>query len=218
MKSRLKCLAIIIVFPVFSMGVLAIESVFDYWQEQWEEHGYPDDIGGQYRAPDGRVGILVVDPSPERIEELGEVFGENVLITPCKYSFNELKQVNDEIRDRPFYQVMEDTVLNPDSKFYTSGIGWGNANGSGFGESGFEFRVVVDVDESVFERYTAEFAELYDDKVLVRVGSPIGFFGSVDDSTSRSNSLSPWLIIPGIFLLLGGLSLLLWRKLRGKSG
>ena len=55
-------------------GNYDVECVFDYWYKHWEEYGYPDDIGGQFRDG-GKIGIKVVNPSSARIKELYEIFG-----------------------------------------------------------------------------------------------------------------------------------------------
>jgi len=137
---------------------------------QWEKEGYPDDIGGIYFDSDfNTYGILVVNPSPQRISELHELLGNNVIITPCIYSFNELMQVQNEITEM--------MVANPEGGIYSSGIGWGNINNAnrGFGESGKEFRVSISVDESVFDHYNTGFTNRYGDRVIVSVGSPFSF-------------------------------------------
>jgi hypothetical protein len=119
-------------------------------------YGYPDDIGGVYSADGsvGNLGVLVVNPSPERTAELLEIFSE---VTPCKYSYNELMLVHQEIV----------ALMGPESLIYGCGIG-------GFhGPSGKEFRVTVSVDESAFDRYTAEFAALYGDMTHVEMSLPL---------------------------------------------
>jgi len=129
---------------------------------QWEKEGYPEDIGGfYYDYTAGSYGVLVVDPSPQRMTELREVFGGYAVITPCKYSYNELLQVQREITEIMF--------SNTDSGIYGCGIGWTSTGRDvhGFGESGKEFRVTISVDESVFDHYNTGFANRYDDRVFV---------------------------------------------------
>jgi len=134
---------------------------------QWEKEGYPDDIGGIYFDSEfNTYGILVVNPSPQRISELLELLDNDVIITPCIYSYNELMQVQNEITEM--------MVANPEGGIFSSGIGWGNVNnaGRGFGESGKEFRVSISVDASVFDHYNTGFTNRYGDRVIVSIGSP----------------------------------------------
>jgi len=154
---------------------------------QWEMEGYPDDIGGKYYDSGfGTYGVLVVNPSAKRIKELHELFeahGIDVIITPCKYSYNELRQVQNEITEM--------MISNPDSGIYGTGTGWSSENRGvqGFGDSGKEFRVVIDVDESVFDHYRVGFANRYGDRVHVVVGLP--FFrlsSSTDDGVVSEGS------------------------------
>jgi len=140
---------------------------------EWEKFGYPDDIGGVYSLDGGsELGFLVVNPSQQRINELHELLGYNAVITPCKYSYNELKLVQQEITD------MMSSSSN--SGIYSSGLGWISTNGvvHGFGDSSKEFRVTVSVDESVFDHYNDGFTNRYGDRVVVEIGFAI----STDDS------------------------------------
>jgi len=132
---------------------------------QWEREGYPDDIGGVYYDSQADMyGILVVDPSPQRMAELRELFGDGVIITPCRFSYNELMMVKDEI--------VEKMGSSPNSGIYGVGLGWTSTGGRvhGFGESGKEFRVMIHVDESVFDHYSDGFVSRYGERVIVEVG------------------------------------------------
>jgi len=168
---------------------------------QWEMDGYPDDIGGvYYDSATNANGILVVNPTPQRLAELRELFGDSVTITPGKYSYNELLLVQNEISEMMF--------ANQDGGIYSSGMGWTRIDGivQGFGESGKEFRVVVSVDESVFEHYNTGFLSRYGERVYVEVGSMIiatddigddGLTG-VDTTVSINASIIP-IEITGVF-------------------
>ena len=165
-------------------------SVFD----QWEREGYPDDIGGVYYDSSANSnGILVVNPSPQRMAELRELFGADIIITPCTFSYYELMMVNNEI--------IEMMRSNPNSGIYGVGIGWTSSGGrvQGFGESGKEFRVAVSVDESVFDHYSTGFMNRYGERVNVE----IGYEATTDDmeggTTMTDNSIIVPIEITGVF-------------------
>jgi len=186
------------------------DAVFSYWLEQWEMYGYPDDIDSQYRDLDTyAVGIGVVDPAPERLEELRAVFGEDALITRSKYSHNELYRVREEI---------EALMAEPDSKIYGLGVGWSSdENGVfGFGESGRESRVVVTVDESVYTDYGDEFARSYGDMVFVEAGGPVILDGPGAEEDIRG-AINPWTWAAFGICLLGLVAMPLWRVRRRKK-
>ena len=184
---------------VYEEPQVADEPIWIDMFEQWEREGYPDDIGGRFfDSYTGSVGILVVDPTPQRIAELREMFGSDVIITPSKYSHNELRRVHSEISEMMF--------SNPDSGIYGVGIGWTRTDGvvHGFGESGKEFRVVVQVDESAFDHYSIGFMNRYSDRVFIEAVSPESFrLFSVDDSEDGTavtidNNIVP-IEITGVF-------------------
>ena len=132
---------------------------------QWERDGYPDDIGGAYYDSDaGTMGFLLVNYTPERIEELRLLVSDQATITPCKYSYNELRLAQAEIN----------SIIGADSGIYSTSVGWTSTDGRvhGFGESGKEFRLEVGVDESVYDHYSEGFAALYGDRVVVKAIDP----------------------------------------------
>ena len=132
----------------------------------WEREGYPDDIGGVYFDNDsGSLALLLVNPTPERIAELRALAGHDLIITPSTYSYNELRRIQDEIW----------AEVGADSKIFGVGVGWTSdedRNVIGFGESGKEFRVLVWVDETVFEHYSSEFARRFGGRVVVEISEP----------------------------------------------
>jgi len=187
------------------------DSNYNYWQQQWEEQGYPDDIGGFYREGSGALVLQVVDPGPERAEELREMFGDALRISPTKYSYNELERVQAEI--------VASYMGQPDSKVYAAGTGWSSDEDGvfGFGESGCEFRVVVTVDESAFEHYGEEFQRLYGDMVFLNAGGPFTYL-DFDEAGAPPTIAEPanlrWALpmLPGAVLLALCVVLLLRRK------
>ena len=141
---------------------------FIQWElliSQWERDGYPDDIGGVYYDSDaGSMGFLLVNYTPERIDELRLLISDHAIITPCVYSYNELRLAQTEI----------DSIMGADSGIYSTSVGWTSTDGRvhGFGESGKEFRLEICVDESVYDHYNAGFTALYGDRVVVMAIDP----------------------------------------------
>ena len=99
MRNKIRKFISVAVVTLVIIGVaapIALASTALDILNQWEASGYPDDIGGAYSV-DGtadNLALLVLDPRSDRISELSYLFGYDVLITPCKYSYNELKQVH----------------------------------------------------------------------------------------------------------------------------
>ena len=156
---------------------IELELAFDNAFKQWEISGYPDDIGGVYYDSDlGKMGILIVNPEQGRIDELRAMFSDGVVLTPSTFSYNELRLAQEEI----------DAIMAPGSGIYSTGVGWTSTDGivHGFGESGKEFRLVVGVDESVFDHYSEGFAALYGDRVVIEASSQVAL-----DSISESGGL-----------------------------
>lgn len=213
MKRALKFLCLLTVLTVVFLLPAAAspegnQSNYEYWQQQWDEHGYPDDIGGQY-SKDGSIWVQVVETTPERMEELRGMFGDKISLT--KYSFNELEGVRQEI---------EAVMQAPESKIYGLGTGWSsNGNGVfGFGESGTEFRVVVIVDKSMYEHYSAEFARQYGDKVYVEAGGQANLLDARETATSDTQTVPSVIFWPVLIgagaALLGAVAIALWRAMR----
>ncbi|MCL2343706.1 MAG: hypothetical protein FWC62_07405 [Firmicutes bacterium] len=171
---------------------------------------YPDDVGGLcYEDGVGNCLLVVGHPTPERILQLRAEFRYDfATVVPCEYSYTELMRVEYEIYLR---------MTNPDSKIYNAGVGWHSVDGAvtGFGESGKEFRVVVGVDKSAFDRYSAEFAREYGDRVFVEVSEQaeaVSLGNAVKTEAMGGSALWLWPVI-GVGLL-GAFSILLWRLLR----
>ena len=180
------------------------------WEEFYPQpYEYPDDVGGLYYDREtGKDYYLVIDPTPERLEELRTILSgsgsrvgisyydpmnlpENIdelraqyrdsinFTSPCKYSYTELMRVNYEMY----------LLMGPDSSIYGAGLGWSNSNGvlTGFGETGKELRVIVSVAEKEVNRYSSEFTEKYGDMVVVEAGSHS--FPTAPDSDMGENQI-----------------------------
>ena len=160
----LMVLIMILVVPVFqaARSAAADEATAQSVFEQWEQGGYPDDISGVYYDQDvGMLSVIVIDPSPERLEELHSLFGNVVIInrTQSSYTYNEALRIYEEIA----------ALMNNDSKIYYVGLGSTITDGVSAAESRPIVRVRVD--ESEFDRCNAEFAALYGDMVEVSIGT-----------------------------------------------
>ena len=179
MKKSFVFLLVFLLMAALSVPAFATENEIVSWDDFYpQSERYPDAVGGMYydsNIDGSNTGncLLVVDPTPERVEELRAQYGGHMTITPCKYSYTELMRVHYEIYTR---------MLDQNNKIYSAGVGWHSSDGvvTGFGESGKEFRLVVGVDESEFGRYSAEFAERYGDMVFVESSSGVMAFDSAD--------------------------------------
>ena len=189
-------LTMILVVPIFqaTKSAAADEATAQSVFEQWEQGGYPDDISGVYYDQEvGMLSVMVVDPSPERIEELHSLFGNVVIVnrTQSNYTYNEALRVYEEIA----------ALVNADSKIYSVGLGSTITDGVSAAESRPIIRVRVD--ESEFDRYSTEFTELYGDMVEVGIGTMLSQY-----SHDTSFRLSPSFVLAAI-LCIGLISVLL---------
>ena len=175
--------------------------------EHWETNGYPDYVGFVY-STDGSSNNLTVllvedDGTAENqirsmlINDSGLSFGS------AKYSYNELMTIANEISSEYF----ENNKL-----FYGLSVGWGGVGAPGFGDSGREARVVVEVDRSIFAEYTKLFKELYGDKVVVFESEA---FADEDQSNiaEDKNTGLLWLLIPMVLLVGAGIIFVIRTKL-----
>ncbi len=173
--------------------------------QHWEMNGYPDYVGFVF-STDGTGSNLTVllvgdvDVAEKQIRgmllsDAGLSFGR------AEYSYNELIAVADEIAD---------DNLAAGGKFYHVGIGWTEVNGevSGFGPSGKEPRIIVGVDESVAAEQTEKLKQTYGDMVVIEVSDePVLDVDRVPDESGL-----PWLLIPALAIVIGGLLFLLYRR------
>ena len=174
--------------------------------EHWETNGYPDNVGFVF-STDGSTNNLTVllvgdDGTAENqirsmlISDSGLSFGS------AKYSYNELMAIAAEISS---------DYLEKNKLFYGLGVGWGGVGDGppGFGDSGKEPRVYIELDKSIFAEYTKKFEKLYGDKVVVfESGAPVEEAGAKDKNANLS-----WLLIPIVLLLGTGIVFALRTKL-----
>ena len=204
----LALVAVILIMP-FQTVVYATdhESSAQSIFEHWEQNGYPDDIGGVYYDQEvGALSVLAIDPSPERIEELRALLGNDVIITrsQSRYSYNEILSIYEEI--------VATIGVGADSKVYRIAVSRTDADGimNVLDDSRNEFRVIVNVDESEFARYNAELAEMYGDMVAVMIGSPLYTYHL--DTGFRASSF--WIIAAVFCIVLFSTFLVLLRQRR----
>ena len=166
----------------------------------WDQNGYPDDVCSVYSTDgEGSMCILLLEDTPEREAELLALLEDpsRVSFGTGVYSHNEMAAACDEI----VREYLGGAVVS-------CGIGWSSAGGGakGFGESGFESRVMVSVTAEKASEYEALFAGKYGDMVVVEAveGAPVAAVGvgeEYDSVTDRARS-SSWLIPAAAFVLL----------------
>ncbi|MFY9286059.1 MAG: hypothetical protein ACOXZT_01830 [Tissierellaceae bacterium] len=144
---------------------------------QWEMNGYPDYVG--YVIYDNNLNkhvIGLVEGNQAGKDEILSQFSnpEGISFGSSKYSYNELLEVQNEISK---------DAQNKEG-IYGVGVGWTTENGKvkGFGESGQEFRVVVTLDEAVYDEYASKYQAEYGDMVYLEKGSQAV---PVEDSVGR---------------------------------
>ncbi len=129
--------------------------------EYWGEVGYPDDVGSIY-STDGTANHLTVqligDTDGSRAAEIAAMLDDPSTITfeAGLFSDQDLHAISENIR----------TELMPnDDGIKSCSVGWGKKGG--FGVSGQELRVVVNVEEARVEEYAASLAQRYGEAVVV---------------------------------------------------
>jgi len=134
--------------PDFSGKQAPLPSWDDYYIQNVQSFGYPDDIGGVfYDNETYKLCYLVVDRTPDRIKELQKRYGENVEFAPCKYSYTELMKV--------YYEILRQGESDNNLRSGGTDIAMN--------------RIVVGVYENQLAYYRAEFAKRYGDKVFVEM-------------------------------------------------
>ena len=135
--------------------------------EDWEQNGYPADVAGVY-STDGSADHLTIqligDTDGSREREIRAMLADDsgVAFEAGTYSEQMLQEINEEI--------VAAYLNGTDSGVYGCGIGWSNEGG--FGESGKESRVVVQVDRACYDELSQLFREKYGDAVYVEISEP----------------------------------------------
>lgn len=130
---------------------------------QWAETRYPDDVGNIY-TDQGKLVIGLVDGSEARQEELRAMVSDpgSLAFDEAAYPYNDLLAVKEEISRE----------LSSDEGLYSVGVGWTSAEGTGFGPSGKDSRVVVSAEAGKLAYYQTLYEERYGGMVVVVEGSP----------------------------------------------
>ena len=188
--------------------------------EDWTTNGFPDYVAGVHAQGSAEsLVIQLVAGEEDKAEQLQAQCDETLqFIYGAAYSYNELLRIQEEIVSR---------YMGADRPVVGCGVGWQSVDGAagGFGESGKEFRVVVDVLEAEAQDYAKQFADAYGD--AVRVNSTSGFvttddlvadveFGVVRVNTS--SALLPLLALLFVLLAVSAAVLLRRRSLQTATG
>lgn len=131
---------------------------------QWAETRYPDDVGNIY-TDKGKLVIGLVDGSEARQEELRAMVSDpgSLAFDEAAYPYNDLLAVKEEISRE----------LSSDEGLYSVGVGWTSAEGTGFGSSGKDSRVVVSAEAGKLAYYQTLYKERYGGMVVVVEGNPL---------------------------------------------
>lgn len=214
MKKLTACLTGILVLAM-CLGIPAFAAEYEDAYaliSDWKKNGYPDDVGAAF-STDGsmeRFTILLTGDTAEREEEIRAMLSSDDGLTfgSAEYSINTLRGVRDEILSTYSEDAIQDCT-----------VGWGTDGG--FGESGNEYRVVVDAYGDSADAYASTFSEFYGDMVVVESNGKVistttagDTAGGLGGQFSVFGSSSPTLIFLGVAVA----AYLLLRKRGGKNG
>ena len=130
--------------------------------QQWEREGYPDYVGGRSSSEGtlNNFNVYLTENTAEKQQMLREQVPENVGLTfyPCKYSYNHLKQVMDEIEKKwkDGYGI----------------VGWGYTIPKIIDENAVnEPRISVRILQENYEETVTKLTEAFGDAVYTKVGN-----------------------------------------------
>jgi|SRR5690625_2897768 len=149
-------------------------AVIEELNAEWEKNGYPDFVGHVYYDQDiNKFKLGLVDMEDPEAEELIASLDDldSIEIETAAFAYNDLLEIQESIS--------EDLAKSSNDEEGINGVavGWTTIDGkvSGFGDSGKEFRVIVTVDESVYDEYKEKFSSVYGEKVYVESGEFVTF-------------------------------------------
>lgn len=197
-------LVLLLPMSVFSQDLDGREVIQELFND-WEINGYPDNIGHvAYDNDAGKHVIGIVDINEEAENEIKAKLSntDNIVFENASYSYNDLLRIQNEI--------------SSDSQgvkgIYSMGLGWTTIDDQvrGFGDSGHEFRVVVSLDETIYDEYTAKFQSEYGDMVYTEVGigpALLDDLGVAEENQTAKSNMSLYLTLLAMltFIIFGGI-------------
>lgn len=216
---RFFCLFLAVALLLAVSAFAQYQTVYELY-EDWTTNGFPDYVAGVHaEGSEGNLVIQIVAGQEDKAAALQEQCGETLqFIYGAAYSYNELLRIQDEIVS---------LYMGGDGPVVGCGTGWQSVDDvvKGFGESGKEFRVVVDVLEAEAQGYAKRLAKDYGDAVCVR--STSGNYVLEDVTTSAaigfapektSSALLPFLALLFVLLAVSAIALLRRRRLQTATG
>lgn len=203
-------LVLLLPMSVFSQDLeespAEVSEAFQELFTDWEMNGYPDNIGHvAYNSDAGKYVIGIVDINEASVNEIKAKLPNtnNIVFEDASYSYNDLLKIQNKIANDS-QEVKE---------VYSMGLGWATIDGQvrGFGESGHEFRVVVSLDETIYDEYTGKYKSEYGDMVYTEVGigpAVLDDLGLAEDrQIATSDNMPLYLTLLAIltFLIFGGI-------------
>lgn len=181
----------------------------------WEMNGYPENVG--YVIFDSDINKMVVGLLNNTPEEQNAILsqlshGDGFVFEQATFSYNEMMAVLDELATLP--ETSDDV--------YGIGLGWAviNEQLTGFGPSGNELRVTLDVAEESYDYYVTEMANRYGEKVHVSIGLPITTLDlmttSLEMSAPVENVSTNYLPMIALFIAVAAVSVFVFFK-RGQA-
>lgn len=185
----------------------SIYYLYEYWDAT---ESYPEYVAGVSSTDGGNaLTVTLVAGYEDAEDEIRAMLADDTGLTFAyggSYSEAYLRQVNDEI--------VQNYISNGNGDVYGCGVGWHTVDGAvvGFGESGTESRVTVDVAEDKVDYYTQLFQELYGDAVYVEGSSGMVYTDYATASTAIGMNWTQFaLILVGCFIVLGSGYFGFWR-------
>ena len=205
-------LTVLLLAAVLAGGVAAAEfpTFMDLYND-WGMNGFPDYVSEVYSTNGGwEMTVLPVEGYDDKADEILASL-ENAdgltIETGGKYSYNALLAVQAEI--------VEEYMVDGSGDIAGCGTGWHTVNGevTGFGESGKESRVVVDVKADKAQEYADLFAKKYGDMVVVESSSGAAVTDTAtEDSAGTAGTSGLWIGVAALAACLLGTGVMFARR------
>ena len=212
MKRFLGCLFSLLLLAAILAGAVlaaAFPTVMELYND-WEVNGYPGYVSGVYSTNGGwEMTILLVEGYDDKADEVLAMVEDTAgltIATGGKYSRNALLAVQAEI--------VEAYMQNGNGDVVGCGTGWHTVNGevTGFGESGKESRVVVDVKSSKAQEYADLFAEKYGDMVVVESSNGAAVTDTAAEESGSAGWSGLWIAVTVLAVCLLGSGVMFARR------